>query len=90
MIILALVIILGMINKTIFQKCKSTVRVVNVARGGIIKETDLLEALDNGTCGGAALDVFETEPPTGQFLNVLFFDRIIDVLIFSISRLFLI
>lgn len=39
-------------------------RIVNVARGGIINETDLLNALKSGQCGGAAIDVFEQEPPT--------------------------
>jgi len=39
---------------------------VNVARGGIISEEDLLTALDNGTCGGAALDVFIEEPPKSE------------------------
>lgn len=38
-------------------------RVVNVARGGIISEPDLLEALKTGQCGGAGLDVYEEEPP---------------------------
>ena len=44
------------------------IRVVNVARGGIIDENDLLAALNDGTCGGAALDVFVTEPPTGLLM----------------------
>ena len=35
-----------------FNKCKKGVKVVNVARGGIIDETSLLTALDNGQCGG--------------------------------------
>lgn len=56
---------LGMINKAVFEVCKPTMKVINVARGGIIDEKDLLEALNAGKCGGAALDVFESEPPKG-------------------------
>lgn len=37
---------------------------INVARGGIVSEGDLLEALKSGQCGGAAVDVYEQEPPT--------------------------
>jgi D-3-phosphoglycerate dehydrogenase / 2-oxoglutarate reductase len=37
--------------------------VVNAARGGIIDEAALLAALENGQCSGAAIDVYETEPP---------------------------
>ena len=43
--------------------CKPTVKIVNVARGGIVDEQALLKALNDGTCGGAGLDVFDTEPP---------------------------
>lgn len=46
------------------RQCKQGVRIVNVARGGIINETDLLQALKDGQCGGAGIDVFEQEPPT--------------------------
>jgi D-3-phosphoglycerate dehydrogenase len=53
----------GLLDKKAFAKCKKGVLVINAARGGIVKESDLLEALDSGQVGGAALDVFETEPP---------------------------
>ncbi len=53
----------GMLNKDTFKLCKQGVRVVNAARGGIVDETDLLEALESGQCGGVALDVFTSEPP---------------------------
>lgn len=53
-----------LINKSAFQKMKKGVRIVNCARGGIIDETALLEAIDEGIVARAALDVFEEEPPT--------------------------
>jgi len=60
---------LNLIDKAAFAKMKDGVRIVNCARGGIINEADLKEALDSGKVAGAALDVFETEPATE---NVLF------------------
>jgi D-3-phosphoglycerate dehydrogenase / 2-oxoglutarate reductase len=53
----------GMINKAAFDRMKTGVMVINCARGGIIDENDLYEALLEGKVSGAALDVFETEPP---------------------------
>jgi D-3-phosphoglycerate dehydrogenase len=53
----------NMINKSLFAKMKSGVRIVNCARGGIINEADLFEALTNGRVAGAALDVYVEEPP---------------------------
>jgi D-3-phosphoglycerate dehydrogenase len=57
----------GMINAAAFAKMKKGVRVLNCARGGIISEADLCEAIMSGQVAGAALDVFETEPPPAQF-----------------------
>jgi D-3-phosphoglycerate dehydrogenase len=54
----------GMIGKTQFDKMKTGVRLINCARGGIIEERALFEALTNGKVSGAALDVHAEEPPT--------------------------
>ena len=49
-----------------FANMKDGVRVLNCARGGIIDEEALLRALNSGKVAGAALDVFENEPPIGN------------------------
>jgi D-3-phosphoglycerate dehydrogenase len=54
----------GMIGKAQFEKMKAGVRIVNCARGGIIDEAALYEALAGGKVAGAALDVYNEEPPT--------------------------
>ncbi len=54
----------GLINRDSIAKMKDGVRIINCARGGIINEADLKDALDSGKVAGAALDVFETEPAT--------------------------
>jgi D-3-phosphoglycerate dehydrogenase len=53
----------GLLNKAAFDKMKDGVMVINCARGGIVDEADLNEALRSGKVAGAALDVFEHEPP---------------------------
>ncbi|MCG7331393.1 phosphoglycerate dehydrogenase [Salinicoccus roseus] len=58
----------GIVGKAFFEAAKPELKIVNVARGGIIDEAALLEALDEGQIDGAALDVFEEEPPTNQKL----------------------
>lgn len=52
----------GMINKDNIYKMKKGVRLVNCARGGIINEQDLADAVKAGHVAGAAIDVFESEP----------------------------
>ncbi len=54
----------SMLNKDTFAKAKEGgLYVVNAARGGVVDEKDLLEALESGKCAGAALDVYPKEPP---------------------------
>jgi D-3-phosphoglycerate dehydrogenase len=54
---------LGLLNKNAFDQMKEGVMIINCARGGIVNETDLYNAIQSGRVAGAALDVFETEPP---------------------------
>jgi D-3-phosphoglycerate dehydrogenase len=53
-----------LLNDTSLASCKKGVYVVNTARGDLIDEAALVRALDSGQVAGAALDVFEEEPPT--------------------------
>ena len=52
----------NILSRENLAKTKSGVRIINCARGGLIDEAALKDALDSGQVGGAALDVFETEP----------------------------
>lgn len=52
----------NLLNKDAFARMKPGVRLVNCARGGIINEQDLAQALEDGTVAGAAVDVFAKEP----------------------------
>ncbi|MEZ5691010.1 MAG: phosphoglycerate dehydrogenase [Rickettsiales bacterium] len=52
----------NILNKDTLAKCKKGVRIINCARGGLVNEADLKEAIENGHVAGAALDVFEKEP----------------------------
>jgi D-3-phosphoglycerate dehydrogenase len=53
----------NLFNAATFAKMKKGAAIVNCARGGIVNETDVLEALNSGQLSGAALDVFTKEPP---------------------------
>jgi D-3-phosphoglycerate dehydrogenase len=52
----------GMVNAAAFARMKPGVKVINCARGGIVNEADLLQAIESGVVAGAALDVYATEP----------------------------
>jgi D-3-phosphoglycerate dehydrogenase len=56
-----------LLNKNAFHKMKRGIRLINCARGGIVDEGALYEALKEGKVAAAALDVFETEPPPAEF-----------------------
>lgn len=51
-----------MFDKKLFRHCKKGQILINIGRGRLIVEEDLIEALKDGTLAGAALDVFATEP----------------------------
>jgi D-3-phosphoglycerate dehydrogenase len=54
----------GLIGRDLFMKAKPSLRVINVARGGIVDEQALADAVREGIIAGAALDVFAKEPTT--------------------------
>ncbi|RST31949.1 phosphoglycerate dehydrogenase [Sphingomonas ginkgonis] len=56
----------NILSRENIAKTKKDVRIVNCARGGLIDEAALKDALDSGQIAGAALDVFETEPATAS------------------------
>ena len=56
----------GILSREALAKTKQGVRIVNCARGGLIDEAALKDALDSGQVAGAALDVFEKEPATAS------------------------
>ena len=56
----------GLINAAVIERMKPGVLLLNVARGGVIDEADLADALRSGKVAGAGIDVFNTEPPTGS------------------------
>lgn len=58
----------NIIDKAAIAKMKDGVRIVNCARGGLIVEADLADALKSGKVAGAGIDVFETEPATESAL----------------------
>jgi D-3-phosphoglycerate dehydrogenase len=65
----------GLLNREAFAQMKDGVMIINCARGGIVDEGDLYDAVKSGKVAGAALDVFATEPPGESPLFEL--DRVI-------------
>ena len=61
----------GLIDADLLARCKPSVRIINTARGDLIDETALAEAIDQQRIGGAALDVYQEEPPTTTALTGL-------------------
>jgi len=65
----------NLVNRDSIQTMKDGVYIINCARGGIVNEKDLYDAIQSGKVGGAALDVFEKEPP--EDLSLIRLDRVI-------------
>ncbi|NIW25071.1 MAG: phosphoglycerate dehydrogenase, partial [Gammaproteobacteria bacterium] len=55
-----------LLGRAAFERMREGVRIINCARGGIVDEEALCEAIDQGRVAGAALDVYENEPPGGR------------------------
>eukprot|EP00163_Fabomonas_tropica_P016427 TRINITY_DN2946_c0_g1_i4.p1 TRINITY_DN2946_c0_g1~~TRINITY_DN2946_c0_g1_i4.p1 ORF type:complete len:460 (+),score=96.10 TRINITY_DN2946_c0_g1_i4:63-1382(+) len=66
-----------LLNDKTLAKCKDGVRIVNCARGGIVDELALLRAIESGKVAGAALDVYESEPPPEHLAPVIAHPKII-------------
>jgi D-3-phosphoglycerate dehydrogenase len=67
----------GLLDAAALARCKDGVYVVNAARGGIVDEAALLDALDAGKVAGAALDVFSAEPPPPGLAALLAHPRVV-------------
>lgn len=61
----------GLLNEAAFKKMKRGVRIINCARGGLIDEQALYDAIISNKVAGAALDAFSKEPPVGNPLLTL-------------------
>jgi D-3-phosphoglycerate dehydrogenase len=66
----------GVIGQAAFARMKKGVRIINCARGGLVDEGALYDAIKSGTVAGAALDVFTEEPPSADH-PLLLLDEVI-------------
>jgi D-3-phosphoglycerate dehydrogenase len=60
----------GMLNREAFAKMRDGVRIINAARGALINDDDLIEAIKSGKVAGAALDVYTKEPYSGPLTEL--------------------
>ena len=60
----------GLLGAAAFEQMRDGVRIVNAARGGLIDEDALVDAIRSGKVAGAALDVFESEPYSGPLVEL--------------------
>ncbi len=62
----------NLISEKTLAKCKNGVKIINCARGGIVNETDLVKAVNDGKVSAAALDVYSSEPPdfSGELISI--------------------
>ncbi|MCH93821.1 D-3-phosphoglycerate dehydrogenase chloroplastic-like, partial [Trifolium medium] len=67
-------------NENTFAKMKKGVRIINVARGGVIDEDALVKALDSGIVAQAALDVFTEEPPAKDSVAIEIAEAVVGAL----------
>lgn len=67
----------NLINAEVLAKMKKGVRIVNAARGGIIDEDALAQAIESGHVAGAALDVFNSEPPAADSPLLKLADKVV-------------
>jgi len=66
-----------LISEAQLERCKTGVRIINCARGGVVDEKALLKAIKSGRVAGAALDVYEDEPPSAGSMELLKHERVI-------------